>query len=597
MATASFFVFWSSLFVNFLQSQTNDFIFNGFNRAPNMTFNGASIVTRSGALRLTTSSANLIGRAFYTSPISLFNTQSRTPKPSSFSTTFVFAIVKPYEGSGGGGHGLVFTLSPSKEPRRSWFAQYFGLLDPTNNGNSSNHVFAIEFDTVYDMALFGDINDNHVGIDVNSFRSIASAQASYSLNGTTKKEMRLESGLPIQAWIDYNGDNEVVNVTISPLSVPKPSQPLLSHKINLSHVLEESMYVGFSSSTGKLASSHYILGWSFSMNGVAPPLNLRRLPSFPVSQSGSSGLGKKAITIGAVSSAVTLLLPAIVISTFSFQSSNEQILFAMATNNTSVSSNPQSSTPLIAVNAAAQLPHKLTPTNFLAWRCQFESLLIGYDLMGYLDGTLSCPSLSGASTADHAAVKAAYSHWIRQDKLLLNAILAGVSEGVVSHIATTETSMEAWKTLTRLYASLKNIADELALIDAPVTNDDLTLYILNGLGLEYREIVAPIRTRATSLTFEELHDLLLGHERYLKRLEHASNPPVIIANISQRRYNNRFSQKNDKKLAYSRFGNSGGSFQSKPTDNSSVDSAQRGRQPGKSCDHELKHDKHQEGLC
>ncbi|KAF8389672.1 hypothetical protein HHK36_024191 [Tetracentron sinense] len=253
----------------------------------------------------------------------------------------------------------------------------------------------------------------------------------------------------------------------------------------------------------------------------------------------------------------------------------------MATNNTSVSSNPQSSTPLIAVNAAAQLPHKLTPTNFPAWRCQFESLLIGYDRMGYLDGTLSCPSLSGASTADQAAVKVAYSHWIRQDKLLLNAILAGVSEGVVSHIATAETSMEAWKTLTRLYASQQ--VDELALIDAPVTNDDLTLYILNGLGLEYREIVAPIRTRATSLTFEELHDLLLGHERYLKRLEHASNPPVITANISQRRYNNRSSQKNDKKPTYSRFGNSGGSFQSKPTDNSSADSAQRGRQPGKSC--------------
>uniref|UniRef100_A0A2N9I9W7 Integrase catalytic domain-containing protein n=1 Tax=Fagus sylvatica TaxID=28930 RepID=A0A2N9I9W7_FAGSY len=211
-----------------------------------------------------------------------------------------------------------------------------------------------------------------------------------------------------------------------------------------------------------------------------------------------------------------------------------------------------------------------------------------------------------------AAVKAAYSHWIRQDKLLLNALLAGVSEGVVSHIANAETSMAAWKTLTRLYASrsrtrvmqlkedltllqrgsrsvteflhsVKHIADELALIDAPVPNDDLTLYILNGLGSEYREIVAPIRTRATSLTFEELHDLLLGHERYLKRLELASNPPVITANISQRRYNNRSSQKNDKKQAYSRPGNSGGFFQSKPTANSSADSAPRGRHQGKTC--------------
>ncbi|KAF8369594.1 hypothetical protein HHK36_018606 [Tetracentron sinense] len=318
MATANSYLFFSFLFLYFPQFHTYNFIFNGFRKASNMSFSGASIVTRTGALQLTNSSANLIGRAFYSSPIRLFNTQSRRPKLSSFSTTFLFAIVKPYEGSGGGGHGLVFTLSPSKEPRGSWFAQYYGLLGPTNDGNSTNHVFAIEFDTVYDIALFGDINDNHVGIDVNSFRSIASEPASYYLNGTTKKEMRLESGQPIQAWIDYNGENEVVNVTISPVSVPKPSQPLLSRKINLSDVLVESMYVGFSSSTGKLASSHYILGWSFSMNGVASPLDLRRLPFPPGNQSGASGLGNKAIIIGAISSVVTLLLLALAISTFMY---------------------------------------------------------------------------------------------------------------------------------------------------------------------------------------------------------------------------------------------------------------------------------------
>ncbi|KAF5454886.1 hypothetical protein F2P56_024519 [Juglans regia] len=297
----------------------------------------------------------------------------------------------------------------------------------------------------------------------------------------------------------------------------------------------------------------------------------------------------------------------------SFQSSNEPILLTTVdVNNTSVSSNPQSSMPLVAVNTAAQLPHKLTPTNFPAWRCQFESLLIGYDLMGYLDGTLPCPSLSGVSSAEQAAVKVAYSHWILQDKLLLNAILAGVSKSVVSHIATTETSMAAWKTLTRLYAShsctrvmqlkedltllqrgsrpiteylhsVKSIADELALIDTPMTNDDLMLYILNGLGLEFREIVVPIRTHATSLTFEELHDLLLGHERYLKHLEHASNSTVITANVSQCRYNNRSSQKNDKKQPYSRQGNSGGPSQSKPNDNFTTDFAQRGCQSGKTC--------------
>ncbi|CAL9007908.1 unnamed protein product [Prunus brigantina] len=47
-----------------------------------------------------------------------------------------------------------------------------------------------------------------------------------------------------------------------------------------------------------------------------------------------------------------------------------------------------SSTPtLITINVIAQLPVKLTPTNYPSWRAQFNALLYGYDLMGYVDGS------------------------------------------------------------------------------------------------------------------------------------------------------------------------------------------------------------------
>lgn len=55
--------------------------------------------------------------------------------------------------------------------------------------------------------------------------------------------------------------------------------------------------------------------------------------------------------------------------------------------------------------------------------------------------------------------------------------------------------------------SVKTTADDLSLIDSPLTNDDLTLYILNGLGSKFRDIMAPIRAPETSLSFEALHDL------------------------------------------------------------------------------------------
>ncbi|KAE8727847.1 hypothetical protein F3Y22_tig00005294pilonHSYRG00136 [Hibiscus syriacus] len=82
---------------------------------------------------------------------------------------------------------------------------------------------------------------------------------------------------------------------------------------------------------------------------------------------------------------------------------------------------------------------------------------------------------------------------------------------------------------------VKALADEIALIDHPISDDDLTLYILNGLGSDFREIVAPIRAREKSLTFEELHDLLVGHDNYLRRLEAATQHLVVSANYTNRK--------------------------------------------------------------
>lgn len=79
--------------------------------------------------------------------------------------------------------------------------------------------------------------------------------------------------------------------------------------------------------------------------------------------------------------------------------------------------------------------------------------------------------------------------------------------------------------------------NELTLFDTPLSNDDIGLPILNGLGAEYRDIVAPICARKNSLSFEELHDLITGHEAYLKCLEALTTPLIAMTNYSSHRNN------------------------------------------------------------
>ncbi|KAF5941138.1 hypothetical protein HYC85_022305 [Camellia sinensis] len=240
---------------------------------------GTAKLDSHGLFTLITTATIGIGQAFCNVPLQ-FKNSTNDGSVISFSTTFIFAIVQEYPGLGD--HGLAFVVSPSIELQGALPFQYLGIFNNTNTGLSSNHIVAVELDTVQDFE-FEDIDDNHVGIDINSLVSIKSASAGYfpTRENDTFKDLNLKGGDPMQVWVEYNGVDKQLNVTLSPINVSKPDLPLLSLTQDLSPVLHEYMYVGFSTSTSLLASSHYILGWSFKMNGQAEPIDLSRLPKIP----------------------------------------------------------------------------------------------------------------------------------------------------------------------------------------------------------------------------------------------------------------------------------------------------------------------------
>ena len=51
------------------------------------------------------------------------------------------------------------------------------------------------------------------------------------------------------------------------------------------------------------------------------------------------------------------------------------------------------------------------------------------------------------------------------------------------------------QTVQEYLHTIKAFADKIFLIDHPIADDDLTLYILNGLGSDFREITTLIRAR------------------------------------------------------------------------------------------------------
>lgn len=260
-------------------SDHEQFVFTGFTGS-NLSLDGAARITSTGLIELTNDSARIKGHAFHPSPLRFRRSSDGTVQ--SFSVSFVFGILSSFGDIRG--HGFAFFVSPSKDFSGAYPIQFLGLFNSTNNGSLSNHIFAVELDTIQNTE-FGDINDNHVGIDINSLNSLKSYAAGFYNDQNSGRFTNLPligSQQPIQAWVEYDGNKTRIDVTIAPLGLAKPLTPLLSLAFNLSTVLaEEEAYIGFSSSTGLSTGHHIILGWSFGMNRPAPAIDSTKLPKLP----------------------------------------------------------------------------------------------------------------------------------------------------------------------------------------------------------------------------------------------------------------------------------------------------------------------------
>jgi serine/threonine protein kinase len=214
-----------------------------------------------------------IGRALYKHPVQFFqetNSSQLVPQLASFSTSFVFGIVMPNTGWRGDGFAFVIVSSNATDPTVAT-GGWMGLSNSTDNGNASNHLFAVEFDTFYNPEL-GDPSDSHIGVDVNGVRSIQTYNlcSDSSSSSTNCSYFGPWSGSYLYGWIDYTAETSSLEVYFS-YNTSKPQTPQLAvSNFNLSEFLvpDGYMYVGFSGSAPGVSNSSYaefnLYSWTFN---------------------------------------------------------------------------------------------------------------------------------------------------------------------------------------------------------------------------------------------------------------------------------------------------------------------------------------------
>ncbi|KAH0709287.1 hypothetical protein KY284_010714 [Solanum tuberosum] len=176
---------------------------------------------------------------------------------------------------------------------------------------------------------------------------------------------------------------------------------------------------------------------------------------------------------------------------------------------------------IVQFNLVTQLLIKLAGShNFSLRKAQLSMLMRGHNLFGHLDGSIPIPSKT-ISKNNLEVSNPAYVSLFQQDQLIQNAILAIVDATIGSIVASAPNAKVARDALhtananksqtcifslrdrlskdSRLVADylhqVRSLCDELATASSPVSNEELVVKILIGLGSEFREISAAIRSR------------------------------------------------------------------------------------------------------
>lgn len=147
----------------------------------------------------------------------------------------------------------------------------------------------------------------------------------------------------------------------------------------------------------------------------------------------------------------------------------------------------------------------------------------------------------------------------------MNWLLSSITKSIFGHVIQCTNSIEVWSTFERIFVSeskartmqlkymlqslkngfmnindyilqMKKIAYTLSVSRKYISDDDLILYILGALGVEYKFVVVNITSRSNSISLQEVKFLLQSQEIHLDQLNFANTLDMVtFANFTAKK--------------------------------------------------------------
>ncbi|XP_019170939.1 PREDICTED: uncharacterized protein LOC109166432 [Ipomoea nil] len=212
---------------------------------------------------------------------------------------------------------------------------------------------------------------------------------------------------------------------------------------------------------------------------------------------------------------------------------------------------PSPATGVSLAGAHHHVSMKLNSRNFLFWRTQLVPFVQGQDLLGYVDGSTSCPSPtvaaaasgeSGSGATTNAVVpNPAYKAWVLQDQSILSMLISSMSDEVLHLAVGRETAAAVWQSITSSLGSSTEarclsllgqfqtlrqgnqstaeylgraevLVEALAQAGRPLSSTEQNLYVLRGLRQDLRVLAASLTATNKAVSLPQLADFLTAQE-------------------------------------------------------------------------------------
>ncbi|KAL9443488.1 hypothetical protein AB3S75_016782 [Citrus x aurantiifolia] len=199
-------------------------------------------------------------------------------------------------------------------------------------------------------------------------------------------------------------------------------------------------------------------------------------------------------------------------------------------------------------------PIKLDQSNYLIWRSQELASIRGNKLEKFINESTTPPPSHIAQRFEdelRSVENPEFATWRSQDQVLLGWLLSSMSEGIINLVFNLETSREVWKAIevqfgsqsksrllhlrymmnstrkddlkiTDYFIKMKSIADNMAAAGSALSDDDLILHVLSGLGPDYNSVATYItgQVGVGKMNVNEAYAMLLTQEARIEQQTH-----------------------------------------------------------------------------